>query len=180
MPSLRQRDEMPDNAKLFHAGILSNQTRSAEGLQTIISNFFQLPVKVEQFVGHWIKLPEDCLCRLGESPDSGSLGMNTVIGARVWDCQSRFRIVLGPLDIDQYQRLLPTGNSLQRLVSIVKNYIGMELSWDIRLILEKRQAPLLKLGKNAQLGWTTWLKNGSFDKDHQDLIFDPCIKRDIQ
>lgn len=179
MSSLQQRDEMPDNAKLYHAGILSNQTRSAEGLQTIISNFFQLPVKVEQFVGHWIKLPEDCLCRLGESPDSGSLGMNTVIGARVWDCQSRFRIVLGPLDIDQYQRLLPSGNSLQRLVSIVKNYIGMELSWDIQLILEKRQAPLLKLGKNAQLGWTTWLKKDSFDKDHQDLILDPCISRDI-
>ena len=26
MPSLRRRDEMPDNAKLYHAGILSNQT----------------------------------------------------------------------------------------------------------------------------------------------------------
>ena len=177
MPSLSNRDEMPDKAKLHHAGILSNQTKSAEGLKIIISNFFGLPVRIQQFVGHWIFLPEDSQCRLGESPETGSLGMTTVVGAKVWDCQSKFRILLGPLKLKDFRRLLPTGDSFRRLRSIVKNYIGDELSWDLQLILEKSEVPPLKLGESAQLGWTTWSKSKPFERDATNLILDPYMNQ---
>lgn len=173
MPSLRERDEMPDKSKLFHAGILSSQTRSAEGLGIIIGNFFGLPVNIQQFVGHWINLPRESQCKLGDSPETGSLGMTTVIGERIWDCQSRFRVQLGPLGIKQYRQLLPTGDSFKRLVAIVKNYIGDELSWDLQLILKKEDVPTLQLGQSAQLGWTTWAKKDELKEDSYDLILDP-------
>ena len=40
------------------------------------------------------------------------LGFSATIGDRVWDCQTQFRIVAGPMDLADYQRLLPGGESL--------------------------------------------------------------------
>jgi type VI secretion system protein ImpH len=51
LPSLRDRDAMPDLAKLHFAGRLANQTRNAEGLRAMIADYFKLPVEIEQFVG---------------------------------------------------------------------------------------------------------------------------------
>ena len=44
MESLRNRDAMPDLTKLHFAGHLSCQTRHAEGLASILSEFFKMPV----------------------------------------------------------------------------------------------------------------------------------------
>ena len=54
--SLRQRDAVPDLAKLFHAGTLVRQVRNADGLASIIRQFFRVPAAIEEFVGHWLKL----------------------------------------------------------------------------------------------------------------------------
>ena len=40
----------------------------------------------------WLELPEEFRLRLGESPETGSLGRTTTIGARIWDCQQKFRL----------------------------------------------------------------------------------------
>ncbi len=170
MASLRDRDAMPDLAKLHYAGRLACQTRHAEGLEAMLADFFKLPVTIEPFVAHWLELPVDCHCRLGESPETGTLGVTTVIGARVWDCQHKFRIRFGPLSLADYQRLLPGGISLERLAAIVRNYVGDELRWDLHLLLRKAEAPPLTLGaKTAQLGWTTWLLGQPLARDADDL-----------
>jgi type VI secretion system protein ImpH len=44
MPSLRNRDEFPDQAKLYFAGRFAAQTRNCEGLTAIVGAFFGLPV----------------------------------------------------------------------------------------------------------------------------------------
>jgi type VI secretion system protein VasG len=69
-----------------------------------------------------------------------------VLGRTVWDCQHKFRLVIGPLDYDDYQRMLPGGDSMSRLLAWVRNYAGMVLDWDVRLILEQEQVPRLALG----------------------------------
>jgi type VI secretion system ImpH/TssG family protein len=58
MGSLRDRDAMPDLTKLHFAGHLANQTRHAEGLATILSSFFIVPVRVECFIGAWLTLQD--------------------------------------------------------------------------------------------------------------------------
>lgn len=172
MPSLRERDAVPDLAKLHYAGRLVCQTRHTEGLQAIVADFFKLPVSIEQFIGHWLTLPPDCHCLLGSSPETGTLGVTAAIGERVWDCQHKFRIVLGPMSFADYRRLLPGGDSLKRLVAWVRNYIGDELIWDVNLVLRKDEVPPLKLGKTAQLGWTAWLTSGPLSEDADDLKLD--------
>ncbi|MCP4041635.1 MAG: type VI secretion system baseplate subunit TssG [Gammaproteobacteria bacterium] len=174
LPALRHRDAMPDQNKLHFAGRLVCQNRNAESLLAILGDFFKMPVSLQEFVGQWIPLPEDCRCRLGASANSSTLGENATIGANVWDRRHKFRIIFGPVDLPDYRRLLPGGESLKRLVALLRNYIGDELNWDMNLILESDKVPPLQLGAQAQLGWTTWLTpSRPFEKDAADLTLSP-------
>ena len=134
----------PDAARLFHAGHLGCQTRHPDGLRSMLASYFELPVEIEEFVGRWIDLPADSHWRLGESPETGSLGATTVIGARTWDVQGKFRIRLGPLSRKQYERLLPGSESLDRLTAMVRSYVGDELSWELNPVLRKEDTPPLR------------------------------------
>ena len=192
LPSLKARDAMPDLAKLYFAGALVCQSRHAGGLAAMLAEFFQMSMRIVEFVGQWLELPDDCRCVLGTPQRAthqtgtpqrafptgathgmGQLGMSATIGDRVWDCQTRFRIVAGPLSLADYLRLLPGGSSLERLIAVVKNYAGLELDWDLHLTLRSREVPQARLGMQGQLGWTTWLVSQQPAKDASDLVLQP-------
>lgn len=172
-PSLRNRDSLPDAAKLYFAGILSSQSGHAEGLRIMVGDFFQVPVVVGEFAGAWMQVPENCRLRLGSSPDTGLLGVNALVGGEIWGCQQRFRLELGPLSLPDFQRFLPGGASLARLRDLVRNYLGDEKDWDVRLTLRREEMPLLQLGAAGQLGWTTWLRTSAAERDLNELIVEP-------
>ncbi|MEW8005749.1 MAG: type VI secretion system baseplate subunit TssG [gamma proteobacterium symbiont of Clathrolucina costata] len=178
-PHLRDRDAMPDLAKLHYAGRLSDQTRNAEGLEAIIQDFFQLPVHIDEFVGTWIELPDNSRCRLGASTDISTLGATIIVGDRVWQGQQKFRIVMGAVKYNDYQRMLPGGESLKRLIAIVKNYIGDEQDWELNLILQEQEVPQLSLDGESRLGWTTWLAQEPLGRDGDDLFLHPLEIRGL-
>ena len=178
-PPLRQRDTVPDLARLFHAGTLVRQVRNADGLASILRQFFRVPAAIEEFVGHWLRLgPRErtVLRRDG----AAALGGAAVLGARVWDHQGKFRIHLGPLTLEQYEAFLPASSAagsqggvlLEKLVDWVRFYLSFELDWDVRLILRRDQVPALRLGRRGQLGWTTWLGTRRASADAGDLHLD--------
>lgn len=175
MPSLRDRDGMPDLAKLHFVGRLALQTRPAEGLRAIIADFFKLPVEIEQFFPDWVALPRKSLCKLGESPETGELGATATIGERFHVYHHKFRIRIGPMTYKEFMRLLPGGRSLERLVPFVRNYIGDELDWDVMLILFWDEVPAVKLGEAGMLGWTSWLSDRRTDNDATDLVLEPNL-----
>jgi type VI secretion system protein ImpH len=171
MASLRRRDDISDHTKLYYCGRLASQTKSAEGLQDILNDYFELPVRIEQFVGEWLPLPAQSICRLGLDPANGTLGRSVMVGLKVWGCQHKFRVTLGPLSFDDYESLLPVGTRIRRLVALVRNYIGDELAWEVRLVLKRAQVPALRLNGNCRLGWSTWLGTPPDEADPDDLIF---------
>ncbi len=168
--SLRNRDEVPDVAKLHFSGHLACQTRHAEGLRAILEKYFGIKASIKEFIGQWIKLPEVYWCRLGRSEDAATMGVNAIVGSRVWDCQQKFRIIMGPMTLKNYERMLPGGDSFTRLKAWVRNYVGDELSWELQLILKAGEVPAVRLGQTGCLGWTTWLQSQPFEKDTDDLI----------
>lgn len=170
-PALRNRDAAPDLAKLYYAGLLAGPTHHADGLRAMLGDYFGVPVAIEQFVGQWIELSEDNMTRLGD-PDTGALGITAVAGSRVWDVQHKFRIRVGPIGYADYRHLLPGGDSLERLVALVRNYIDDGLNWDLQLVLKKEEVPPLQLGESGQLGWTTWAASAPLDEDADDLMLD--------
>src|SRR4051812_928918 len=173
MEALQDRDAVPDTSKLFFAGRLASQTRNTEGLESILREYFHIPAEVQPFTGRWLHLPADSLCRLGQSPESGSLGVNTIAGSRFWDCQLSFRMHFGPMGLADYERMLPNGESFERLKYWVLNYCGEHFFWDVQLILRGDEVPTAQLGGSTRLGWTSWLKTKPFSRDADELILNP-------
>lgn len=171
LAATRNRDEVPDHARLNHAGHLVRQTRNAEGLARILANFFLVPAAIEEFVGRWLPLPRDQRSRLGANRGS-RLGMDLVAGNAVWDRQHRFRVRLGPMTRSSYDDLLPPGTGHRQLLDWVRSYIGIEMDWDVRLVLRRADVPQARLGSDTRLGWTTWLGQGT-PRDRGDLVLDP-------
>jgi len=170
--AMRDRDAMPDLTKLHFAGLLSNQTRHADGLSAILTTFFTMQVRVECFVGSWLTLPVRDHTRLSSGEEAASLGAGALLGGRVWSRTQKFRLVFGPLSLVEYERLLPGGSSFHKLVPIVRNYAGDVMTWDVRFVLRRREVPDTRLGVSGRLGWTTWLKPRRLLSDAADLLLD--------
>jgi type VI secretion system protein ImpH len=173
MSSLFNRDAVPDWAKLYFSGRLACQTRNAEGLHAIIEGFFGIRTTIEEFCGFWMRLPNANQCRLGESPSTGSLGVNAIAGTRKYETQMKFRVRLGPMTAADLERMLPGGPSFRRLKDWVLNYVGYEFRWDVQCVVLAKEVPTTALGVSGRLGLSCWLKSGEFKKDAEDPIFEP-------
>lgn len=173
--ALQDRDAMPDIAKLHYSGFLSHQVKNADGLKAMLADYFKLPVSIEEFVGEWLSIDPDEQTRLGQSPKTGTLGVSAIIGSKVWSCQHKFRITFGALTKEEYDSLLPSGERLKALVAIVRNYLGDEMTWDVRLILKKEEVSPTALNGLGRLGWTSWMGERGSDEDADDLLLNPFI-----
>lgn len=173
-PGLQQRDRLPDRFKRFFAGRLVNQARNAEGLRAMLQHFLAVPVRVLEFVAEWMVLPEDSHLHLGGGRSVACLGRTTVLGARVWGAQQRFRLRIGPLDREQFNRFLPGGEALQQLVAAVKTWTGDEKAWDVQLVLKRTEVPSTRLGRSGRLGLTTWSGTRQTDSDAGEVILRPA------
>ena len=171
-PRMRSRDALPDAAKLFCSGLLARQARNAEGLAALLKAYFRVPIRLEEFVGHWMWLPRTEQTRVGIGGGSAMLGAGAVLGERVWDRQHKIRIWLGPLTLAQYEAFLPGGAAVDRLVAWVRTYLHFELEWDARLVLRRDQVPETRVGRYGRLGWTTWIGRYWRGHDARDLMLD--------
>jgi type VI secretion system protein ImpH len=164
-PSMRNRDALGDFPKLFFAGRLARSVRDADGLEAWLALQFGGPVKVDQFQGHWMPLGRQERSRL-QRDGQPALGRGAVLGKTVWDVQHKFRIVIGPLSWERFANLLPDGQPLAQLRALVRQYVGFEFAWDLRLILKRDEVPAWRLGGSrdrriGRLGRTGWLHGGT-------------------
>jgi len=162
IPELQRRAAVHDHVKLHFAGLLTRQVRNADGLSSILSGFLRRPARVEQFAGCWLGLNPDERTRVGRAgvkrrSPAAMLGGGAVLGSMVWDRQHNFRVHIGPLDMQEFESLLPGGNALPAVVSLVEQYVGLEFGWDLRLSLKASQVKPCQLGRFGRLGWTSWL-----------------------
>lgn len=167
------RDALPDRAKLSFSGRFSHGAKNEEGLLAVIAHFFRAKVEVQSFVGSWLWLDRCDLFVFPGARPANRLGESITVGDRVWSRQAKFRVRIGPLGLDAYRRLLPGGDSLQRLRAIVRNYTGEMLDWDVNLVLKSDEVPQLSLGRQGELGWTTWIGRRPPGRDADDLMLVP-------
>jgi type VI secretion system protein ImpH len=169
---LRGRLAFEDLALLRYSGLLNQRPHSAIGLEGIARDYFEVPAGVIQFTGSRIRLGADNHSMLGNQ--NTELGVNAILGEKVWDRQSRFRIRLGPLSLEAFRAFLPVSDSYLPLVQIVRMYAGMERDFDVQLILKAPEVPACQLQsegeKGAYLGWSSWLKTEAFRRDPEDTV----------
>ena len=142
--------------RLYRSGLFSLATRPADGLKSLILDFLELPVEIEQLTGGWLQLSEEDQFNIGIFSNNNQLGVNTSLGERVFDAQHKFTVKIGPLGIDEFYRLLPNTDLFQQLREMIRLYSNDEYDWDIELELKSHHVPQFQLGMQSQLGWTTW------------------------
>jgi type VI secretion system protein ImpH len=167
-----------DAALLRYAGLFVQRPRNAANLHLLLEDYFRLPIRVEPFRGQWLAVPDGDKPRLGLQ---GQLGVDTVIGDRVWDVQSRFRLVVGPLRYDTFTDLLPDRTPIAArktlfLVSqLTRTFVGPDLDFEVQLLLAAAEVPPAELtptGLGPRLGWNVWLISDAPPAPVGDAVFE--------
>jgi type VI secretion system protein ImpH len=121
-------------------------------------------------VGEWSELYDDDRVALGgcdgKMGQNNALGVNTLIGSRVYCVESRFRIVIGPLTKIEFERIKPGSSELHDLCEFARGYVGPNVKFDLKIILDMSAASRARLsGPDSQLsnlGWNTWLMGKAY------------------
>ncbi len=166
---LRGGLEVEDEALLFYAGLIAQHPRSASALEGLLADYFAVPVRVSQFVGQWLPLSSEDRSRLGAGEANSALGINAVLGSRVWDQPAKFVLRVGPLTYADFCGLLPSGKAFHPFVQLTRFFVGQEFDFDVQLVLKAVEVPRCRLGETGprapRLGWSTWLRTGEFPRD---------------
>jgi type VI secretion system protein ImpH len=163
-PALENRLHVPDRSLLDYAGLYWSHPRSAKGLEAILKSYFNIPIRVECYVGQWRSLAEDQQTRLGRTGQWQRLGQGAVLGTRVWDQMSHFRLHLGPLDVEKLDIFLPSGKGFERLKDLTQLYVGPSMDFSVRYVAKNPPSTALK--DKAYLGWRSWIGTSLLSGDN--------------
>jgi type VI secretion system protein ImpH len=176
---LRNRMDIPDEAALYYAGLLSQRTRSAQALKQILEDYFGVPVALEQFTGSWNRLPVRHQTFLNDSYSfTEKLGFGTIIGDEIWDQSGKVTVRLGPMPLQQYLQFLPGAQGCLELGSWLRFYGNRELTFVVQLVLDRAEVPGLCLGAPGpdagRLGLVSWIKNRDLGRDPDEAFYEVC------
>ncbi len=160
------------HAFAFYAGLLAPQQRSAVALEQLVSDFFDVPARVEQFIGGWYEVDRPDQCALDEPDEASRLGRGALIGDEVFDTQARARIRIGPLEKARYEAFLPGGSAHEALRSTVRLFCHDQFDFEIQLVLAREDVPGVTLGEGEEerLGWTTWMRTRERDTHADETV----------
>lgn len=165
-PGLSNKIGLPPESLAFYTGLLSMPSPTAVGIEAAVSYLSGVTAEVAQFVERIIPLSPEDHTRIGMA--NARLGEDALCGSYVWDCETKFRVDLGPMGYDDFKRFLPGGAMLKPIFSLVRYRAGIEYEFDLKIILSRDEVPPCMLGGDSLLGMTSWLlKPGT--KSEEDL-----------
>jgi len=163
---------LPRESLTFYSGLLSLPVASAASIEAAIEYFSGAPTRVDQFVERDVPLEKEDCTRLGAT--NATLGSDVVCGTSVKECQTKFRVNLGPVGYRDYQRFMPLGDLLLPVFSLIRYMVGIEFEFEIRVFLKKEDVPGCVLGQKGPgrtfLGWTTWAASSEYDFEEDQYI----------
>lgn len=159
--------QLKDDTAAHYAGLLGTRPVSAATVERIMSEYFDVPIQLEQFVGCWDSIPERRRSTLGTAMPT--LGQGAALGVRLWRHDIRARLNIGPLEEAQVRDFLPGGSAMSALQEMVKLFAVPVLRYEIRLRLAApcvKRMTLATRTEPRQLGWNTFLTStpGSADR----------------
>jgi type VI secretion system protein ImpH len=88
-----------------YAGVTLQRPVPPDVLSRVLSDYLAVPLAIDESIGCWIDLLEHEQCALGGL--HATLGNDTLLGDRSWRPDLRARIRIGPLNRNDFDRLLP-------------------------------------------------------------------------
>jgi type VI secretion system protein ImpH len=175
---LADRVGYPLESLVFCGGLLSRQVASVGTIEAVVEYCLGVRASVEQFLDRTIEIEPEERTRIGAA--NSSLGIDAVCGSRAWECRTGFRVELEPVGYAVFLRLLPSGDLLKPLFSLVRYIVGAEFEFEIRPRLRRQEVPPCVLGRDdpasPRLGWSTWITplEGTL-ADDQGVTFDETV-----
>ena len=152
---------LPAESPMYCGGLLSRAAPTVAAVSATVSYYFGVAAGVDQFVERMITLGPEERSAIGRA--NSTLGVDTVCGSQVWECQTRFRLNIGPMPFESFRRFLPSGDLLAPLFSLVRYQVGIEYEFEVQVLLDRNEVPSCRLGVpeggGGRLGWSTWLKS---------------------
>lgn len=142
------------SALLPHVGLMSLYSSSAEVIAATLSNFFQIPCRIEEFVDRRVAIAPGSQFRWGFA--NNLLGEDAILGSSIEDDLGKFRIRLGKAAYEKLAPFLPDGNRHQQLAELLSMINREPLEWDIAFEFEPESVPMAQLGE-SRLGWSSWM-----------------------
>ncbi len=152
-----------------YTGLMLQFPRSAEGLESMIEDCFNLAgqVSIAQCVKRKVIIRDDQHSIVGSS--CCTLGEDAVIGEEISDISGKFQIFIRDADAVTLHSFLPDRELFIELGQLVEFYVDQPLEWE--LVVELRNEineitgtaniETVQLGNRnrmwANLGWNTWV-----------------------
>lgn len=160
----RNMGGVTDHVAAYYAALFRTRPVSAHTIKNVLSEYFGVPIRVEEFVGSWDPIPKDKRSTLG-GPNP-KLGYGAVLGTRLWRRDRRVRLHIGPLDKPDLERFLPRGDAAAALEKMLELFGVGNLEFEVRLILGPSCIqPLTLTSRNRpamrRLGWDTFLSSST-------------------
>lgn len=159
-----------DEAVAGRAVAARHQPVSAAYLRRTLSDYFGVPIEVEQFVGKWYEVPSNQLSMLGRR--NAHLSATALVGQRVWRRDLRARLVVGPLSRADYRAFLPGGGRAVALERMLTLLARGTLEYEVQLVLRREDVGSSQLGAQARLGWDAFLCTHDAGRDRADARYE--------
>ncbi|MBB4275615.1 type VI secretion system baseplate subunit TssG [Rhizobium mongolense] len=169
---LAEQSGIDDELILRFSGFFAARVKNLVNLRAMLCEFTGLPVEIEQFRGRWLTIPVEDRSLLGPGRDV-QLGVNATAGAAIHDFSGGFRIIIGPLDYDDYLTLSPGSRAIGELFALTRLYVSSGFDFDIQIILKREQIPFCQLGRAGdppRLGWNSWARVAPAARDSGDAV----------
>ena len=175
-PAIQKQLPLDPEELIFYSGIFSTQRRSANALESALMEYMDVPLHINQFKGEWMELCGDDRCQLPVYPLGGKnncLGVDTVIGDKVYTLEGKFEIVIGPLEKTEFDNLLPDSKRMDALKRFTRMFVGGSQHFALKYQLEEDAITQWvldeKLDGSRRLGWNSWLLPKNSDKTMRHL-----------
>jgi type VI secretion system protein ImpH len=140
-----------DEVAARYAALLRHRPLPADVIAGVLSEYFDLPFRLDTFVGGWqTQRPED-RTRLGVH--NSVLGVNMMIGTRYWRHDLCVRLWIGPLCQADFDRFLPNGSASKALRSMLALFAVPALCFEVRPLLRQADVRPMTLGGPGRLGY---------------------------
>lgn len=144
-------------AFIYYCGIFGGYTANRDDLVAFLNDYFDVPFKLIEFIGNWLVIAKEDRSQLGRSANTTTLGVNLVLGERIWNAHLCYRIHIGPVDHDDFLRFLPNYPSFYKLKDCLFKYVGGHYDCILSMTLRAESVPSISFGKKSYLGWNTWM-----------------------
>lgn len=129
------------------------------GTERVLSKCLGMHVRIKENQRGENSLPAEVQSLLGKR--WSRLGSDWSLGTSFSECESSFKVMIGPISASQVRDFLPLGLMRKKLDRILKHCVPGQLRWRLALKLKRRERSFTvgETSSNCVLGYSTYLQN---------------------